>query len=81
MTKTVMLPDRLHDWLERNAATAGHASATDYLATLIETEEDERATAAVELKLIEEAEASGESDMTLDEAIAEAHRQLRAVSR
>lgn len=72
-TLTISLPDGSRDWLEEQVRSGQFATADQYLEALIERDRDERPLTLDELhELLDEAEASGISERSVDEIAAEA---------
>ena len=74
-TMNVSLPAEMKDWVEAQVKTGRYGNSSDYVRDLVRKDQ-ERAETVEELdRMIEEGIASGFSDMSLDEAFAEARRK------
>jgi len=74
-TMNVSLPDQMKQWVETQAETGRYSNASDYVRDLIRRDQ-ERARAFAEIQtLVDEGEASGESDRTFDQIIEDARTQ------
>lgn len=74
-TMNVSLPDQMKQWVEAQAETGRYSNASDYVRDLIRRDQ-ERARAFAEIQtLVDEGEASGESDRTFDQIIEDARTQ------
>ena len=74
-TMNVSLPDQMKQWVEAQAETGRYSNASDYVRDLIRRDQ-ERARVFAEIQaLVDEGEASGESDRTFDEIIEDARNQ------
>ena len=77
-TMNISLPDAMKQWVEEQVQTGRYGNSSDYVRDLVRKDQ-ERADAVLELnRLIDEGFASGESDMTLDEAFEQARREALA---
>ena len=78
-TLTVSLPESSTAWLDERVRSGEFATASDYLRTLIDRDREERRLSADELgHLLDEAEASGTSELTVAEIAASAwSKQVR----
>jgi antitoxin ParD1/3/4 len=77
-TMNVSLPDAMKDWVESQTRTGRYGNASDYVRDLIRRDQERADKIAAMQRLIDEAEASGVSERSLDEILAEARRQARA---
>ena len=78
-TMNVSLPDAMKSWVEAQTNDGRYGNASDYVRDLIRRDQD-RAEAIAELQaLIDEGIASGVSDQSFDEIIAEARSQADAM--
>jgi antitoxin ParD1/3/4 len=77
-TMNVSLPDRMKDWVEKQVATGRYANASDYVRDPVRRDEERAAAIARVQALIDEGLASGISEMSVEEALAEAKLNGRA---
>ena len=76
-TMNVSLPGPLKAWVEAQAEEGRYSNASDYIRDLIRRDQDRLAAVADIQRLIDEGMASGESDRTMAEILAEARRRRR----
>jgi len=74
-TMNVSLPDAMKDWVEGQAQTGRYSNASDYVRDLIRRDQERADKIAAMQRLIDEAEESGVSPLSLKEIRAEARRQ------
>jgi antitoxin ParD1/3/4 len=80
-TMNISLPDQMKAWVEAQSADGRYANSSDYVRDLIRREQIKAEKIANMQRLIEEAEASGISEQTPREIIAEARTEyLRRTS-
>ena len=77
-TMNISLPDQMKAWVEAQSADGRYANSSDYVRDLIRREQIQAETIANMERLIEEAYASGVSEMTMDEIFAEARTEAVA---
>jgi len=82
-TMTVSLPDPMKDWIEEQVKKGDYASTSDYVRDAVRRDrerlEANRPLTAQELQvMLDEAEASGVSDKTLEEIFEEAMQIVAA---
>ena len=77
-TMNISLPDQMKAWVEAQSADGRYANSSDYVRDLIRREQIKAEKIAKMERLIEEAFASGVSDMTIDEIFAEARTEALA---
>ena len=66
-TMNISLPDQMKQWVEKQVATGRYAKASDLIRDLIREDQD-RAGVLAELQLmVDEADASGISDKTVED--------------
>lgn len=66
-TMNISLPDQMKEWIEQQVATGRYANVSDFMRDLIR-EDQARAASLDELrKMVEEADASGISDLTVED--------------
>lgn len=74
-TMNISLPDSMKSWVERQTQCGRYGNASDYMRDLIRRDQ-ERAAAIADLQsIVDEAIASGETEATLDEILAEARAE------
>lgn len=71
-TMNISLPDQMKAWVEAQTADGRYSNTSDYVRDLIRREQIKAEKIAHMQKLIDEAYASGISDLTVDEIFAEA---------
>ena len=75
-TMNISLPDQMKEWVEQQVATGRYANASDFVRDLIR-EEQQREVGLKELrKLIDEAEASGVSGLTVEDIRRQVRQEL-----
>lgn len=77
-TMNVSLPDAMKVWVENQARTGRYGNASDYVRDLIRRDQERSDKIAAMQRLIDEGIASGISEDSVDEILAEARRQARA---
>ena len=81
-TMNVSLPQEMKDWVEAQVATGRFANASDFVRDLIRDDMDREAAKDEFDRIIEEAEASGISDRTVedifDDVLARHEARLKA---
>lgn len=77
-TMNISLPDQMKAWVEAQSADGRYANSSDYVRDLIRREQIKAEKIANMERLIEEAYASGVSEMTMDEIFAEARNEAVA---
>jgi len=77
-TMNVSLPDAMKVWVESQTKTGRYGNASDYVRDLIRRDQERADKIAAMQKLIDEAEASGVSEHTMDEILEEARNRARA---
>jgi antitoxin ParD1/3/4 len=80
-TMNISLPDQMKAWVEAQSADGRYANSSDYVRDLIRREQIKAEKIANMERLIEEAYASGVSEMTMDEIFAEARTEAVARTR
>ena len=78
-TMNVSLPDAMKDWVDGQAQTGRYSNASDYVRDLIRRDQERADKIAAMQRLIDEAEESGVSPLSMTEIRAEA-RRLAGVS-
>lgn len=75
-TMNISLPDKMKQWVEEQVATGRYANASDLIRDLIREDQD-RAMVISELQaMIDEADASGISDRTVEDIRRDVRREL-----
>lgn len=80
-TMNISLPDQMKAWVEAQTADGRYSNTSDYIRDLIRREQIKADKIAHMQKLIDEAYASGDSDLTVDEIFAEARADAVARTR
>ncbi|TNE65211.1 MAG: type II toxin-antitoxin system ParD family antitoxin [Alphaproteobacteria bacterium] len=75
-TMNVSLPDEMKSWVESQARTGRYSNASDYVRDLIRDDQERKEKIAHLQALVSEGLASGISDKSMDDILAEA--RLRA---
>ena len=73
-TMNVSLPDPMKEWVEAQAATGRYSNASDYVRDLIRRDQEREHKLAALRRFVDEAEASGISDRSVEDVIADARR-------
>ena len=73
-TMNVSLPDPMKEWVEAQAATGRYSNVSDYMRDLIRRDQEREHKLAALRRSVDEAEASGISDRSIEEIMAEARR-------
>lgn len=74
-TMNISLPQQMKEWVESRTADGRYANASDYVRDLIRRDQDKAEKIAHMQRLIDEAEASGISDRTVEDIIADVGRR------
>ncbi len=74
-TMNISLPDQMKRWVEEQAASGRYSNASDVVRDLIRREQVKAEKIANMQRLVDEARASGISERTFDEIVAEARRE------
>jgi len=77
-TMNISLPDQMKAWVEEQARSGRYANASDVVRDLIRQEQIRAEKIAHWQRLVDEAEASGVSDQSPEEIIAEARAEYLA---
>ena len=77
-TMNVSLPQQMKDWVEAQTADGKYANSSDYVRDLIRRDAEKRAKIAAMEAKIEEGLASGVSDKSVDEVMADAWKAAQA---
>lgn len=76
--KTITIPDAMDDWVKSQIAAGRYANDSEYFRDLIRRDQERREAEAQLRTMLEEAEASGVSDMTFEEIWDEAEKRHAA---
>lgn len=79
-TMNISLPDQMKQWVEDQTKDGRYANSSDVVRDLIRREQIKAEKIAHMQKLVDEAYASGVSERTFDEIIAEAREQARSAA-
>lgn len=74
-TMNISLPDPMKQWVEAQAETGRYSNVSDYVRDLIRREQERGDKIAQMQRLVDEARASGISDLTMDDIRALALKQ------
>jgi len=77
-TMNVSLPDAMKVWVEDQTKTGRYGNASDYVRDLIRRDQERADKIAAMQRLVDEGMASGVSEQSFDEIIAEARSEARA---
>ncbi len=80
-TMNVSLPDQMKDWVEEQVATGRYANASDYVRDLVRKDQLHAGAVKTLQKIVDDALASGISDKSLDQVLAEAREKAIAAVR
>lgn len=75
-TMNVSLPDKMKDWVERQAETGRFSNASDYVRDLIRRDQEREAEIRALQALIDEGPESGVSELTVDQIRDEVLQEL-----
>lgn len=73
-TMNISLPDAMKDWVERQSDDGRYSNSSDYVRDLIRRDQERVRKIAAMNALVAEAYASGVSEQTMPEMLAEARR-------
>jgi antitoxin ParD1/3/4 len=73
-TMNVSLPDPMKEWVEAQAATGRYSNASDYVRDLIRRDQEREHKLAALRRFVDEGEASGISDRSIDDILAAARK-------
>lgn len=74
-TMNISLPDPMKQWVETQTETGRYSNVSDYVRDLIRREQERNDKIAHMQRLVDEARASGLSDLTMDDIRALALKQ------
>lgn len=77
-TMNISLPDQMKEWIERQVETGRYANVSDFVRDLIREDQDRVAAIGELRKIVEEADASGISDLTIADIRREVLQELGA---
>ena len=77
-TMNVSLPDPMKEWVEAQTEGGLYSNSSDYVRDLIRRDQMRKQKIANMQKLIDEGRASGRSNQTMDEILAEAKAEYAA---
>lgn len=77
-TMNVSLPDPMKEWVEAQAEGGLYSNSSDYVRDLIRRDQIRKQKIANMQRLIDEGRASGRSNQTMDEILAEAKAEYAA---
>jgi len=66
-TMNISLPDQMKEWIEQQVATGRYANVSEFVRDLIREDQEQAAAIAELRKTVETADASGISDLTIDD--------------
>ncbi len=75
--KNISLPDAMSTWIDNQVHEGRYHNASEYVRDLIRHDMDDRAEIAALRRTIQESEASGISDHSLEEIFDQARREAR----
>lgn len=76
--KTISMSDEMGEWIAGRIASGQYSNESEYIRDLIRHDQVEQSEVLRIRKLLEEGEASGISDKTGEEILAEIKREMRA---
>lgn len=79
-TMTVSLPDPMKEWVEAQARTGRYSNASDYVRDLIRRDQERSGKIAAMQRFVDEGLASGTSDRSMDEILADARMRAERES-
>ncbi len=74
-TMNVSLPDKMREWVDEQTASGRYGNASDYVRDLIRRDQDRAEKIANMERLVDEAYASGVSNLSFAEMRAEARKR------
>lgn len=80
-TMNVSLPNAMKDWVERQAVDGRYSNSSDYVRDLIRRDQERARKIAAMNVLVEEAYASGVSEQSMPEMLADARRMAASGER
>lgn len=79
-TMNVSLPDPMKEWVEAQARTGRYSNASDYVRDLIRRDQERSDKIAAMQRFVDEGLASGISDRSMDEILADARMRAEKES-
>lgn len=79
-TMNVSLPDPMKEWVEAQARTGRYSNASDYVRDLIRRDQERSGKIAAMQRFVDEGLASGTSDRSMDEILADARMRAERES-
>lgn len=76
-TMNISLPGPMKEWVESQTETGRYGNASDYVRDLIRRDQDRQARITEFQRLVDEGIASGVSDRSIDDVLAEARRRAK----
>lgn len=77
-TMNISLPDAMKDWVEQQAATGRYSNSSDVVRDLIRREQVRAEKIANMQRLVDEGRASGVSERSFEQVVADARAAYRA---
>ncbi|MDF1733754.1 MAG: type II toxin-antitoxin system ParD family antitoxin [Minwuia sp.] len=75
---TISMPDQMNDWVESQVSSGRYGNVSEYFRDLVRRDQEVRESALAELRaLLDRAEASGMSRLSLPEVLQAARREAR----
>lgn len=81
MRKTITLPLAMEEWVKAQIEAGRYANDSEYFRDLIRRDQDRRRAEAELRRMLEEAEASGVSERTIPEIMADVDARMKADGR
>lgn len=75
-TMNISLPDKMKEWVEEQVATGRYANASDYMRDLVREDQDRTMVISELQAMIDEADASGISERTVEDIRRDVRREL-----
>jgi len=79
--KTISLPDGMAEFIESRMKSGQFGNDSEYFRDLVRRDQERQEGIEAVQKLIDEADASGESELTLDEVFERARARVAALKR
>lgn len=79
-TMNVSLPDPMKEWVEAQARTGRYSNASDYVRDLIRRDQERSDKIAAMQRFVDDGLASGTSDRSMDEILADARTRAEKES-
>lgn len=81
MRKTITIPLAMEEWVKAQIEAGRYANDSEYFRDLIRRDQDRRRAEAELRRMLEEAEASGVSERTIPEIMADVDARMKADGR